>query len=144
MGDYGRQLCLVLPLVPALLQELPDGLDSGGEGNPSLPAEEGGPLMSEDKGMLAAFQHLDAATDAISELKQNGYNDITVYSPAPMHELEHAVAHKVRREGRVVGLCHEHRARLARHDLRAVLCGRRHLFGRGHGGDAVGSVAQSF
>ena len=50
--------------------------------------------MAEHTGMLAAFQHLDAATDAIGELKQNGYDDITVYSPAPMHELEHATAHK--------------------------------------------------
>ena len=46
-------------------------------------------------GLLAAFAHLDAATDAIGELKQNGYKGMTVYSPAPMHELEHAVDNKL-------------------------------------------------
>lgn len=46
-------------------------------------------------GILAAYQHLDAATDAIAALKQNGYQGFTVYSPAPIHELEHAIDHKV-------------------------------------------------
>lgn len=49
--------------------------------------------MSNRGGLLAAFRHLDAATDAIAELKRNGYEDCTVYSPAPMHQLEHAVGH---------------------------------------------------
>jgi hypothetical protein len=46
-------------------------------------------------GVLAAFRHIDAATEAIGELKEMGYRDFTVYSPTPLHELEHALDHKV-------------------------------------------------
>lgn len=40
--------------------------------------------------VLAAFRELDATVEAIEELKQQKY-DITVYTPTPRHELEHAV-----------------------------------------------------
>jgi hypothetical protein len=40
--------------------------------------------------VLAAFRELDATVEAIEELKQQNY-DITVYTPTPRHELEHAV-----------------------------------------------------
>lgn len=46
-------------------------------------------------GVLAAFEHIDAATDAIRTLRDQGYRDLTVYSPAPNHELEEAVGHPV-------------------------------------------------
>ena len=42
-------------------------------------------------GVLASFQHLDAACDAIRGLKAAGHHDLTVYSAAPNHELEAAL-----------------------------------------------------
>lgn len=51
--------------------------------------------MAHPSGLLAAFGQIDAATDAIKALKQNGYEGFTVFSPAPLHELEHAVDNKV-------------------------------------------------
>jgi hypothetical protein len=50
--------------------------------------------MADHVGVLGAFQHLDAATSAIGSLKENGYEGYTVYAPAPLHELEHAVGHQ--------------------------------------------------
>ena len=46
-------------------------------------------------GILAAYRHVDAASDAIHALKQNGYKGFTVYSPAPNEELFEAVDHPV-------------------------------------------------
>ena len=46
-------------------------------------------------GILAAYEHIDAATEAISTLKRSGYKDFTVYSPTPNHELDHAIKHAV-------------------------------------------------
>lgn len=45
------------------------------------------------QGMLGIYHELDAATDAIDALKRQGYTDITVFTPTPRHELEHAMAH---------------------------------------------------
>ena len=42
-------------------------------------------------GVLAAFEHIDAACDAIQALRAQGRKDFTVYSAAPNHELEHAL-----------------------------------------------------
>lgn len=41
-------------------------------------------------GVLGVFAHLDATTDAIRRLKQEGY-ELTVYSPTPRHEIEEAL-----------------------------------------------------
>ncbi len=46
-------------------------------------------------GVLAAFAHIDAATDAIKALRAQGHRDLTVYSAAPNHELDEALAHPV-------------------------------------------------
>lgn len=46
-------------------------------------------------GLLAAYQHVDAATAAIRALKEMGYRDFTVFTPAPNHEISKAVGHKV-------------------------------------------------
>ena len=46
-------------------------------------------------GILAVFEHIDSATASVSALKKVGYNDLTVYSPVPSHELEVAVGHSV-------------------------------------------------
>lgn len=42
-------------------------------------------------GVLASFQHVDAATDAIKSLKARGFRDLTVYTAAPNHEIEDAL-----------------------------------------------------
>lgn len=42
-------------------------------------------------GVLAAFDHIDAATDAIKALRARGHKDLTVYSSHPNHELEEAL-----------------------------------------------------
>lgn len=46
-------------------------------------------------GVLGAFVHIDAATDAIRALKAQGHANLTVYSAAPNHEIEEALEHKV-------------------------------------------------
>jgi Protein of unknown function (DUF3341) len=46
-------------------------------------------------GILAAFAHIDAAVDAIRALRAMGLRNLVVYSPAPNHELEEALAHRV-------------------------------------------------
>ncbi len=46
-------------------------------------------------GILAAYRHIDSATEAIGALKKNGYDDFTVYSPTPNEEIFEAVAHRV-------------------------------------------------
>lgn len=43
------------------------------------------------RGMLGVFQELDSTVEAIEELKQKKLGDVTVYTPTPRHELEHAV-----------------------------------------------------
>jgi hypothetical protein len=42
-------------------------------------------------GIIAAFEHIDSAVDAIEELRQKRYGDLTVYSPTPRHEFDHAL-----------------------------------------------------
>ena len=46
-------------------------------------------------GVLAAFQHVDAAAQAIRQLKELGYRDFTTYTPVPNHEIMNAVGHTV-------------------------------------------------
>jgi hypothetical protein len=46
-------------------------------------------------GILAAYQHVDAAAHAIHALKAKGYRDFTVYTPVPNAEIAQAVGHKV-------------------------------------------------
>jgi hypothetical protein len=45
------------------------------------------------RGVLGVFRELDSAVDAIAELRRAKAGSITVYSPTPRHELEHALAH---------------------------------------------------
>ena len=52
-------------------------------------------MTSHPGGVLAAFRHEDAAVSAIHQLKELGYRDFTVYSPAPNHAVMDAVGHKV-------------------------------------------------
>ena len=43
------------------------------------------------RGVIAHFRELDAAVDALEELKQRKLGDITVYTPTPRHEFEHVM-----------------------------------------------------
>lgn len=52
-------------------------------------------MSAHPAGVLGAFRHIDAATQAIHELKDMGYKDFTVYSPTPLHELEEAIGDTV-------------------------------------------------
>ena len=45
------------------------------------------------QGVLGAFHELDSAIEAIEELKKQRLGDITVYTPTPRHEFEHAMNH---------------------------------------------------
>ena len=42
-------------------------------------------------GILGAFRELDSTTDAIHALRTGKYGDLTVYTPTPRHEIEHAL-----------------------------------------------------
>ena len=42
-------------------------------------------------GLLGVFSHLDTTVDAIKKLRAGGYDDFTVYSPIPRHEIEDAL-----------------------------------------------------
>ncbi len=58
-------------------------------------------------GVLGAFHELDAAVLAIEDLRKQKLGDITVFSPTPRHELEHAMGHgpsPVRRVTLIFGL----------------------------------------
>jgi ActD protein len=46
-------------------------------------------------GLLAAFLQVDAATDAIRAVRALGIRDMTVYTPAPNHEIEEALGERV-------------------------------------------------
>jgi hypothetical protein len=45
------------------------------------------------QGVLGAFHHIDSAVHAVEELKKSRVGDITVYTPTPRHEFEHAIGH---------------------------------------------------
>src|SRR5690242_21026481 len=42
-------------------------------------------------GVLGVFGHLDDTTRAVKDLKADGREDFTVFSPVPRHELEDAI-----------------------------------------------------
>ncbi len=42
-------------------------------------------------GVIAAFRELDSTVEAIEALKKEKLGEVTVYSPTPRHEIEHAV-----------------------------------------------------
>jgi hypothetical protein len=43
-------------------------------------------------GVLGVFRELDALVEAVEELRKERLGDVTVYSPTPRHEIEHAIA----------------------------------------------------
>jgi hypothetical protein len=46
-------------------------------------------------GVLASYVHIDAAVDAIRALRAMGQRNLVVFSPAPNHEIEEALNHRV-------------------------------------------------
>lgn len=46
-------------------------------------------------GVLASFQYVDAAVEAITGLKSKGFRDLTVYTAAPNHEIDAALDHPI-------------------------------------------------
>src|SRR5262252_1252174 len=41
--------------------------------------------------VLGVFAHVDTTVDAIRELRARGFADLTVYTPAPIEDIEHEV-----------------------------------------------------
>jgi hypothetical protein len=59
------------------------------------------------RGVLAAFRELDSAVDAVEALRKLRHIDITVFTPAPRHEFDHALKRRpsaVRRFALIGGL----------------------------------------
>jgi Protein of unknown function (DUF3341) len=46
------------------------------------------------QGVIGAFSELDSTVHAIEELRKQNFSDISVFSPAPRHELDEALAPK--------------------------------------------------
>jgi hypothetical protein len=44
------------------------------------------------RGVVGVFTYLDDLVHAVEELKTVKFRDVTVYTPTPRHEIEHAVA----------------------------------------------------
>lgn len=47
--------------------------------------------MPDSLGVLASFDFLDSAVDAIHALRKAGYSDLTAYTPYPEHHIEEAL-----------------------------------------------------
>lgn len=43
------------------------------------------------QGVLGIYSYVDSVLDAIHKLKREGFKDMKVFSPAPNHEIEHAI-----------------------------------------------------
>jgi hypothetical protein len=43
------------------------------------------------RGVIGVFSELDALVDAIHAVKKARYGEVTVYTPTPRHEIEHAI-----------------------------------------------------
>ena len=59
-------------------------------------------------GVVAAFSELDMTVSAIDALRRGRYADITVYTPTPRHEIDHAIeapTSRVRLFTLIGGLC---------------------------------------
>ena len=51
-------------------------------------------MSGQPGGVLAAFRHVDAASHAVRQVKELGYQDFTVYSPVPNFEIMNALGHR--------------------------------------------------
>ncbi|NUQ13174.1 MAG: DUF3341 domain-containing protein [Gemmatimonadaceae bacterium] len=60
------------------------------------------------RGLIAAYRELDALCEGIEALKRRKFSKFTVYTPAPRHEIDHALkapVSKVRLFTLIGGLC---------------------------------------
>jgi hypothetical protein len=48
---------------------------------------------TERRSLLASFDYLDSAVDAVKALRKSGYRDVTTYGPLPEHHLEEALGY---------------------------------------------------
>src|SRR5690606_4292140 len=56
----------------------------------------GGRLMSKTiPGVLGIYSHMDTLIEAIHHFKKTGRKDLKVFSPAPFHQIDHALDEKV-------------------------------------------------
>ncbi|MGH7885352.1 MAG: DUF3341 domain-containing protein [Thermodesulfobacteriota bacterium] len=44
-----------------------------------------------NQGVLGIYSYVDSVIDTVHKLKKAGYADLKVFSPAPNHEIEHAI-----------------------------------------------------
>lgn len=44
-----------------------------------------------DQGVLGIYSYVDSVIDTVHKLKRAGYGNFKVFSPTPVHEIEHAV-----------------------------------------------------
>ena len=51
-------------------------------------------MSAQPGGILASYRFVDAAADAIRQLKAEGYRDFTVYTPVPNVEIAKVVGHR--------------------------------------------------
>ena len=47
--------------------------------------------MSLNQGVLGIYSYSDSVLDAVKRLKSNGYENLRVFSPVPMHEIEEEI-----------------------------------------------------
>ena len=79
-------------------------------------------------GILASYEYLDATLEALGNLRDQGYTDITAYSPLPEHNIEHALGYDqspVRvftLVGGLTGAAHRENYNTGRGDLRSNIC----------------------
>src|SRR5207253_1309812 len=101
--DHGRQLRMVLHVVPALPACIAGGVGAGAEGSlahsATPPHRESGRIgrlimangNKQEDGLLGIFAEVDAAVEAIEKLRAAGLKRIVTFSPLPSHDLEHAL-----------------------------------------------------
>ena len=50
-------------------------------------------MSAQGQGLLASFDYLDSAVDAIEDLRKAGFKQITAYAPYPEHHIEAALGY---------------------------------------------------
>ena len=50
-------------------------------------------MSEEPRGVLASYRHLDSTVEAIEELREGGFTDVTAFTPMPEHHVEDALGY---------------------------------------------------
>ena len=50
-------------------------------------------MSDEPRGVLASYRHLDSTVEAIEELRESGFTDVTAFTPMPEHHVEDALGY---------------------------------------------------